>query len=92
MSKFQATNCTVLHLCCTNDTNGNPRRPYAVYSLGETLAILEEGYLGAGALDEPWGRLVGDILRHRVAMDVNITPKEYRRLRTHRFTKPGVAA
>lgn len=78
---FQAVNCTVIHYTTKKDTNGNPRRLYGVYCFGETIAVLDEGHLGSGALDEPWGRDVGEVLRHNIAMDVEITPSEYRKIR-----------
>jgi len=81
MSKatFSAINCTVLHLDAGHDPSGNPKRLYLIVSLGETVAALDEGYLGSAALDH-WGRPVGEVLRHNVTQELKIAKAEYRRL------------
>lgn len=44
----------VLHLCTTNDVNGNPRRLYMPLESGPKnaaiLAVIEEGYIGESVL------------------------------------------
>jgi hypothetical protein len=67
------------NLKTTNDTNGNPRRLWAVYTAdGSTVAMLDEGYGGR--------RVMLDCMSHDDYRDirelpaVEITPAEYRRL------------
>ena len=80
---MKANECTVLHLCCTNDNSGNPRRLYAVYHGGHTVAVLDEGYRGLGILSDTYGKEIGSALANQVAMVVNITPKQYNQLRDY---------
>ena len=62
----------VLHLAAPNDTNGNPRRLFVVLSReGETLATIDEGYLGSAA----WR---GRFPNGTESLYVGITPREYR--------------
>ena len=43
----------LIHLCTTNDTNGNPRRAWVEYNdHGMAIAFYEEGYSGSAALPE----------------------------------------
>jgi hypothetical protein len=62
-------------LITTHDTNGNPRRLYAVYGAnGRTQAIYEEGYRGV---------VTGIVAGMAELPTLHITPTEYRRLRQH---------
>ena len=41
----------IKHLCASNDSNGNPRRLFAVTGpLGGVLAVWDEGYQGSHAV------------------------------------------
>jgi hypothetical protein len=82
MSKatFSAINCSVLHLDAGHDPSGNPKRLYLVLCMGETVAALDEGYLGSATLDQPWGRPVGEVLRHNVTQELKVAKSEYKRL------------
>lgn len=61
----------VQHLCCSNDTNGNPRRIWATYDeRGHIIDVKDEGYEGRP-----------ESLRNDLATElpsVEITPSEYR--------------
>jgi len=69
----------ILHLCASNDPNGNPRRLYLVRSNdGSTAYAYDEGYMGAGAVPKRFRRLAFSAFR------LNVTVSEYRRiLRSH---------
>ena len=66
-----------LHLCADNDSNGNPRRLYVVLYSGEIDHVFDEGYNGPSVLSANY---VPDIANHlkRVAIDIAISPKEYK--------------
>jgi len=80
----RAQNCTVIHFRTKNDSNGNPRQIYGVFYQGESLAFLDKGYHGVAVLDQ-WGKTVGEVLRQKIAMTIEISPKQYKELLyTHR--------
>lgn len=61
----------VQHLCCTNDTNGNPRRIWATYNdRGHIVDVKDEGYEGRPAS-------LRDDIAHELP-SIEITPSEYR--------------
>lgn len=76
--KGKATMYTIQRLYTKNDSNGNPRRVFLVYGLqkGEMRlhGVYEEGYLGRQAVPQE--------IRDNAStyLDVEITPREYRRL------------
>lgn len=48
-----------LHLCATNDTNGNPRRVYVVFDeTGAILETIDEGYQGISAVARKYPKSV----------------------------------
>lgn len=65
-----------IHLNAGNDTNGNPRRLYVVYSVAEReselMAVIREGYSGVRALRE---RFPDAVL---LSGAIQVTAKEYR--------------
>lgn len=71
-----APEALVIHCCAPNDNYGNPRRLFWVLDGrdGSTLAIVDEGYAGRGALR---GVIVG---RGIDAGSIRITADEYRRM------------
>ena len=65
-----------LHLAAPNDTNGNPRRLYAVLdSEGGIADVVDEGYQGSSAATELWGPQI------RIGARIEITPGEYRAIK-----------
>ena len=65
-----------LHLCTTNDINGNPRRLYVRMDKGGCfIAAWDEGYRGSGAVPEAYRDEA-----HK-APYIEITPREYRRIK-----------
>src|SRR5689334_5837370 len=66
-----------LHLCTTNDRNGNPRRLFAIVDGYQVYDVLEEGYEG----EAPLQRNYPDQWRAgAVRIEVSVT--EYKRWRT----------
>jgi len=66
---------TMLHLCATNDANGNPRRLYARLDGGGCfIAAWDEGYSGSHAVPEAYRDAANR------APYIEITPREYRRI------------
>ena len=62
----------VIHICAPNDTNGNPRRCYAVYRHdGTLLAVVDEGYRGWTEALKPWPGFI-ELCR------INVKAGEYR--------------
>lgn len=58
---------TTLHLCTTNDTNGNPRRIFVeLYPEGDIARWTDEGYEGPPS----WARY---------PVRIDVAPAEYRR-------------
>ena len=68
---------TVLHLRTKNDTNGNPRRFYAVFYGSKLSGLYEEGYTGYAVLPQA----VRDANVAGPVLTLDITPSEYNRLR-----------
>jgi len=59
----------------TNDTNGNPRRGWAIYDTdGWLVAFVDHAYRGLPAVRKPYGWLP-------VTGEITITPGQYRELR-----------
>lgn len=88
---MQVTNLNVVHIRTTNDTNGNPRRGWLVTMTATTDAskvshlsrcMVDEGYEGSQAVERAMPWLAGPELAWAVdsALEVNVQPKEYRRL------------
>jgi hypothetical protein len=68
-STMSNTPAFVHHLCTTNDTKGNPRRGYAIYSAeGRILDFINEGYHGQPA----WTRELVELPM------ISVTPVQYR--------------
>ena len=67
----------IIHICAPSDTNGNPRRCYAVYLDDDTLwDVVDEGYDGDGA----WrGALPPQCDRGWHLARVNVQVREYQR-------------
>lgn len=76
----------VQHLKAPNNTNGNPRRAFAVYSMetGEILDVLDEGYLGRAAFTQKYPLYVElppvdvspkELKNFFVALEINRGPK-----------------
>jgi len=61
----------IQHLRATNDTNGNPRRVFAVYDMntGDIIEVIEEGYQGSGAYSKKYPD-------HIMLPDVVVSPSE----------------
>ena len=85
--------CAILHMCASNDVNGNPRRAFvAVHPILGMVAAVSEGYRGTAAMRE-WLRPVTgpdrssdaytrDVVRllSRRATRVNVKPSEVRQV------------
>ena len=69
--------CTVIHLNAGNDANGNPRRAFLVLYRNHVVGCVDEGYDGEQALNY-WGKPLGDMLRRRIALQLDVTPGQYR--------------
>ena len=66
-----------IRLCAKNDRNGNPRRVYVLLdSEGQIVRVVNEGYLGSGALDG----ILDPAVHRSLICDFSTTPGEYRRL------------
>lgn len=66
----------MLHLCTTNDNNGNPRRLFVLSNEeGEFIAAWDEGYKGSDAVPGPFRKQAYLAQRH----DIKAT--EYNRLK-----------
>ncbi len=88
---MKITNLSVVHIRTTNDTNGNPRRGWlltmnAMTDSGEvshlSRCMVDEGYRGAQAVEDAMPWLAGPEVTWAMAnaLEVNVQPKEYRRL------------
>lgn len=88
---MKATSISVVHICTSNDINGNPRRGWlltmnAMADDGTTShlsrCLVDEGYRGAQAVGDALPYLVGPELTWAMAnaLEVNVQPKEYLRL------------
>lgn len=65
-----------------NDTNGNPRRGWLVYTAGGDLqGFADEGYMGTGALERAAVKLGTEHIEVLVGLDV--PPREYRAALKH---------
>ncbi len=68
----------VLHLNAGHNVNGNPRRLYVVIGRdGSVERVINEGYAGIGALWSAYPRLKDKPV---YPVELEITPREYRRL------------
>ena len=62
-----------------NSSSGNPRRGWICYSLnGDKMGFVDEGYSGSQAVD--WV-FPNNVLTTRNGNGIEITPKEYNKLR-----------
>ena len=64
----------VLHMCATNDVNGNPRRVYVLENENGMVASWNEGYLGFHAVPEQFRTSAYNAER------VNVSVKDYNKL------------
>lgn len=61
-----------LHLCASNDRNGNPRRCFVVIDkYGSVIDVIDEGYSGKAAVTRKWPSV-------KEGPRINVPPKEYR--------------
>jgi hypothetical protein len=67
---------SALHLCATNDTNGNPRRLYLILNdEGNPVKALDEGYRGR-EVARLWAQERNVTLWN--GPDIDVTPNEYK--------------
>ena len=79
--KYNPEHCTVIHFITKNDINGNPRRLFGIFCYGEIVQIIDEDYFGSSALYKPWGDEIGKILIQKITLSVNISIKEFNKLK-----------
>lgn len=72
-------NIQVIKFNAGNDTNGNPRRLFAVMRAGDVVIAIDEGYSGSAALADALPRS-GAYLASLVGVTFATTPKQYREL------------
>lgn len=64
-----------VYLGAPNDTNGNPRRGWAIYDVdGDFVSFVDEGYAGQGVLQIAYPGI-------KSTGRIDITPAQYRSLR-----------
>lgn len=66
---------TILHLCASNDDNGNPRRCFVVLSadgFNHVVGVYDEGYLSFRAVPEKYRK-------NQYPVVINVTVQEYER-------------
>jgi hypothetical protein len=71
----------VQHLKTTNDTNGNPRRLWAVYRLASTGNF----FVWDQVFNEGYGGKPEELRRYIELPEIYITPSEYNSLRKSNF-------
>ena len=83
--RYRASELVVLYFAAENDRNGNPRRCFVLYHpLTGSLAAVDEGYSGVGALLDLPVKFRGDkkriceALRHRVTGRIPVAPSYIR--------------
>jgi hypothetical protein len=76
---------SIIHAKTTNDPNGNPRRCFVLLNgLGQTLAVVDEGFLGLTAWhgvirkDPSGSPMIGWV--EPEPFELEVTPKAYNRL------------
>lgn len=79
-----------LHLKTRSDTNGNPRRLFAVVNCeGEVIGVADEGYRGTRAVEELKRARGWDAFSIPIGSQIEITPRAYRELITSELAKGG---
>lgn len=63
---------SVIHLCTTNDRNGNPRRAYVAFSGSALRGAWQQGYRGIDAVPDE----IKTLAKH--SPSINVTPTEWR--------------
>jgi hypothetical protein len=71
---------TAVYLVAPNDSNGNPRRGWSIYSATSILDFVEEGYAGRAALRKAYPSHYSRNPYFGNCGEIRISASEYKRL------------